>query len=668
MHKRTMSLKLPLLSRDPIGSHIVGTAVLFLLVTVFWFVFTPQVSSSAFGRVPYLDEVIYLDRAAAIMSPDTRTTPPLMMAPLYPYLIAATSGIAPVQGQNVFDPATLQGVRSLQIICWYGTLALLLVAGRRAARMWTDAGKIRAVVGWTPAVGFALYQPAAVFALSILAETILVFLVTLVVCLILHTLSAEEGRPRYRLLSEAILVGLALGMGVLLRGTCSVLLPLALFAFWRGCAPRQDRILAMGLAVAVFGGVLVPAIVHNSSIAGHLSGPTFNAGMNLYIGNGPSANGFYVKTIPGDLRLDPAGTQVTSTWVGRESVTVPESDSIWRKAALREMKNHPGRTALLWGRKVWLHLQAAEIYQITSQESWRAEFPLLTIMVVPYGMLAALGLTGLALQYRSRSVWWVGAALILLIGGQSFFFVVSRYRQVLVPLLALLAGAGMASILRRPRTAVIVLVAALLAVVPWGLGPSRAAWTQIGLANTAQRWAVLGSVEEKADYLNKAESMFRQSLTAYNKAFEPWLGLATLLDSQGRTDEAVNTLTQGVATAIQTQVLRNTLVRVLVRSKQYDAALVQVEAALVKFPNDPDQLHYACFLLSEKGLIAESQARAQALIDFHPRDYRGYANLGIIMARQGKIAAGRAAVEAGLQVLPGNADLLRHLSRFEGEQ
>ena len=42
------------------------SAVLLLLAAVFWALYLPRAENSVFGRVPYLDEVIYLDRAAAV--------------------------------------------------------------------------------------------------------------------------------------------------------------------------------------------------------------------------------------------------------------------------------------------------------------------------------------------------------------------------------------------------------------------------------------------------------------------------------------------------------------------------------------------------------------------------------------------------------------------------
>ena len=70
-------------------SLLVGAA-LFGAAALFWLLFLPRAEESVFGRVPYLDEVIYLDRAADIR--DGRAAgEPHFMAPLYPHLVAAAA-------------------------------------------------------------------------------------------------------------------------------------------------------------------------------------------------------------------------------------------------------------------------------------------------------------------------------------------------------------------------------------------------------------------------------------------------------------------------------------------------------------------------------------------------------------------------------------------------
>ena len=77
-----------------------ATAALVALASIaaFWAVYFPQAERSVFGRVPLLDEVYYLDRAAAAPDP----TEPFYMSPLYPELIALSGSAADAPGTRVF--------------------------------------------------------------------------------------------------------------------------------------------------------------------------------------------------------------------------------------------------------------------------------------------------------------------------------------------------------------------------------------------------------------------------------------------------------------------------------------------------------------------------------------------------------------------------------------
>ena len=77
-------------------------------------------------------------------------------------------------------------------------------------------------------------------------------------------------------------------------------------------------------------------------------------------------------------------------------------------------------------------------------------------------------------------------------------------------------------------------------------------------------------------------------------------------------------------------------------------------------------LHNASYLLAENGDLAGAEARAMELIARHPADPRGYADLGIVMARQGRLAEARRTFETGLRQVPDDPALQAHLRRLLG--
>jgi len=218
--------------------------------------------------------------------------------------------------------------------------------------------------------------------------------------------------------------------------------------------------------------------------------------VNLYIGNGPQANGFYVAVVPGDWRRDPAGRQFLADRLGSPTPTLAAADRIWRNEAWVAMTDHPGRTAGLWLKKVWLHLQGWEIDQLTPLGGWLNAAPALAWLPIPYGLIVALGLGGMAARWRHAQVRWWAAAVGALVFGQSIFFVVSRYRLALVPVLCLLAVVGGLEILRKNRRALLGTLLGVLITIPWGLAETRQMWRAQALANEALRWADVAAAED----------------------------------------------------------------------------------------------------------------------------------------------------------------------------
>jgi len=215
-----------------------------VLLIAFWAVFLPQAERSVFGRVPLLDEAYYLDRAAA--APDA--SEPHYMSPLYPRLIDLAGAATPAAEARALPPGRLRGLRALQVGCWLGIVALLRWhAGRRLAPL-VAAGWRRTLVAWLPALLFALYKPAAVYAVSVLVDIPLAFLVTafLVLATELALRGDEPQAPRaWRGLTQAALLGLVIGLATLLRGSARMAAVAAsshrLSAWARETAGRSKR-------------------------------------------------------------------------------------------------------------------------------------------------------------------------------------------------------------------------------------------------------------------------------------------------------------------------------------------------------------------------------------------------------------------------------------------
>ncbi len=623
--------------------------LLFLLVLTWWIGVWTQLNRSVLTRVPILDEKYYLEEGAAIAGGRLLPDFPFIMSPLYPYLVAASGSGRLVDEDGVrLGPPPL-GIRILHLLCWGGIVWLLLAAGKKLLPRWAAP---------LPALLFALYRPAAIFASATLLEIPLTLMVTAFLYLI--TL-ARRARER---LGGAALAGFLLGLATLLR-TSAVLLILPGFLALRSLPQVRRRLVVLGAALLV---TLAPVLLFNSLHAGRPAGVSCNGGLNLYIGNGPAADGLFVLFAGFDFEDDPAGVAFLSGQLGRRVSGVAEADRIWAEAARQTIWQDRWRAIRLWARKVWLHFVGWEIAQVTPLSLWQRDASWLRPLLVPYGLIAAAGLVGMLLGGRAdRRLWPWLLAVGILVAGQSLFFVVSRYRLVLVPALCLFGGVGLTAVARSrgPRLALILplAAAATLLVQPWGLRDIRTQWEAMGLCNEGVRWRSLGDQESLA----RAEQLFDRARQVEPTLLVAYRSLARLLVDQDRIEEAERVLAEGVLRVEKGHVLQRSLILLLLDNGRVGEAVPRLAAFLRDSPDDPDMLHNYAIALGKTGHQAAAIEAGRHLVEVAPEDPRGFIDLGILLARSGRTAEAREVFSAGLDRHPDHEDLRHNLDLLNAE-
>ena len=293
-------------------------------------------------------------------------------------------------------------------------------------------------------MGAAAYGTFAFFDVSLLGTTLeLFFLCAAMVVLMRHP---ESDR-------HVAVSGLLLGLAALGRPNVLVFAPFVCLWIGLGVAStspgRQWRRAAFFLVGCVV--ALAPNTIRNAVVAKDFVPVTSSAGVNLFIGNNPEANGH--MTIPPQSGLDVARLYTSSRSVAERELGQPllkpsQVSGYWRSRATRYMVENPGRTLALMAWKITLFLNHYEIPNVDNKYFVQHRYaPTLKRMVVGFGVVVPLALVGMILSIRRRERWRVAipyaAFVMLYLISVLPFFVTARYRIAVVPFLIVFAAVGL---------------------------------------------------------------------------------------------------------------------------------------------------------------------------------------------------------------------------------
>jgi len=247
--------------------------------------------------------------------------------------------------------------------------------------------------------------------------------------------------------------GAALGLFALARPNVLLFLPFAAgWAYRRATGPATGpRAVAAAGVVAGALAVILPFTVRNLVVTGEPVLITAHGGINFWVGNNPNATGFFtpppgMPPLPGpfNLAIPRAAAERAS---GRADMSDSEVSRYWFSRGLDFAREHPGRFVELFLRKTRALLNGREIPINVDFEFFRGLSRALRLAFLPTGVLVPLGILGLALGGRGREhrlfqLWFVvvSASVVL-------FFVASRYRLPVVPVLLLHGGFALRSLL-----------------------------------------------------------------------------------------------------------------------------------------------------------------------------------------------------------------------------
>jgi Flp pilus assembly protein TadD len=429
----------------------------------------------------------------------------------------------------------------------------------------------------------------------------------------------------------------------------------------------------VGLAI-----VLLPVAIRNYAVGGGFYLTTSQFGPNFFIGNNPNADGTYMslrfgRGAPEYERQD--ATELAEHATGR-TLTPSDVSSYWTDRALDFITAHPAQWASLIGRKLVLLVNATEMLDTESQESYAEwSWPLrLGGWFGHFGVLVPLAVLGMLLAWPERRRVVI---LYALTGVYSIsvlmFYVFARYRLPLVPFFMLFAAAALCRIpslviQARERfggapqrdtrlkvsgfsassavSALIVLVVAIIANWPILSKSLMIAITETNLAVALQ---AQGRPAEAADHYRRAIAIQPDYAPAYGN-------LGVTERSMGEVDKAIQTYQQALSMKPDYPDAHYNLANALLEKNQPAEAAEHFRIALKSIPDAAGVSNNLGIALAAQGKGDAAIAAFRAAVATEPTSARAHRNLGDSLSSAGQTAEAIAEFRRAVELDPNDPD------------
>lgn len=391
----------------------------------------------ALSRTPLYDHLgldceVYDEWARRIAAGDWMGSRIFYQDPLYPYFLGV---LYAVFGRSLLVVYLVQGALGLAT-CWLTALLGRRIFDRASGNL----------AGWLA----ALFVPSIFYEVQVEKTFLSVFLV------VAFLVAFLDRRRRTRFLA-----GILLALACLTRANLILFLPLGALVL-ASERPRSEGSTSRGEASGLARGrtawspghaaafalgaaiVLGPVALRNHHVGGRWVLTTSQAGQNFYIGNNPlNTTGSYI--VPPTIRPDPHFEETdfkaeAERRAGR-SLGPPEVSAWWWNEAWRHIASNPAFARMMFLRKLFVFWNDYEVPDNLNMYMLGRFSPVMAAPLPGLGLLAAFALLGaiVAVPRSIDSRWLVGFVAVYCATVVAFF-VLSRYRIQVVPVLAVFAG------------------------------------------------------------------------------------------------------------------------------------------------------------------------------------------------------------------------------------
>ena len=630
--------------QEPIFKERLWLIIIFLLAFSIRLCYLLEIKDNPYFNNPIIDAETYDEWALQIIEGGEKTEKIYWQAPLYPYFLSL---IYLIFSHNYFI------VRVIQFFLGALNCLLLFLITKK---IFPPAATISALIA-------ALYVPFIYFEGELLAS---VMLVNLYLLLVLTLLYAHQYQKRVLWFLSGFLNGLA----AIAHGIAIILLPfISCWIYFQYRGKERFKRVAERVGIFVVGCLLVVGLttIRNYRVGHEFVPISYNAGFNFYIGNHPKYDYMvgirpgvnYEKLISQPRRIGIKGASAHSQYFFRKSLSF-----IW-KQPLSYLK--------LLGKKALLFFNGNEILRNQDIYPFRRFSAILSLLLwknlvaFPFGLLCPLSLMGIGVSFKEGKKFF----LLYLLSSAHFigtvmFFICSRYRIPLIPILIVFASYFIWIVYRKLLSkqykklfSYLLIFLLLTTICNYKVGTMNREDSIDSYYCLAGQFKKKGQIEEAIKYLKRAialnpdyvdahldlgivygqEERGEEAILEFKKAIEinPYYekcynNLGIIYQKQGRTEEAISEFKKAIKVdPLFLEGYRN-LGKAYERKGMYDEAISQYKKAVAIKPNLAEVYYKLGSLLEIQGRMSEAISAYRETIRLKGDNHQAYNNLAWIYA------------------------------------
>jgi predicted negative regulator of RcsB-dependent stress response/4-amino-4-deoxy-L-arabinose transferase-like glycosyltransferase len=592
--------------------------IIFSLALIIRFMYLYESSANPSFQTPIVDSKTYDEMAEAFAKNQILGSNFFWQPFFYPFFLSMV---------YFFSDNSIICAKVIQVLLGALTCALIYRLGEKIFDR-----RIGIIAGFIT----VFYGPMFFYDSELMATGWAAFWAVVVVSLFLEVKEKDKGWYWFFL-------GLSGALGIITRPELLLIFLAGCFWLWRRVPRELSLVPRFGVLFAGVALVMVPVSIAAACATGRFSVMPSSGGLNLYIGNNPN----YCETLsirPGEewdsllIKLPSQHGMGKSVW---------DEDRFFKQQVMEYVKNQPFDFAKGLGRKAMEIVCSREIprnLNIYMFGKWSRLLRLLTWKAggfgFPFGLIFPLAVLGIIFNWRhipAPVIFFVVLYPLSII----LVFVAGRYRVPMIPILAVLASAGLISAAERVRLrrwrefiliAAVVAGTVLLSTLP---GP----FCEEQVAFEPEFYQFVGHGLIKRGHYDKAMECLSEALRLKPDYNETYFYMGEALRGKGKIDEAIEyykkTLGLKQDKSIE-YIAHNNLGTVLVEQGKMDEAIEQYKETIRLKPDYPIVHNNLGTALLKQGKVDEAIEHYKEALRLKPDFAEARENLASALAQQSK--------------------------------